>query len=252
MAGGWERAVMSGILAMMTGGAPTELVLDISNTAQPNIPALAQAAGWVGTSQKIKIVNNALVNTLSIPSSLAGADITLVNAAGALIGGDVYGSTALTLRIPVKIQNLGSITGAGGGGGSGATAWISRTYSGNTQSATGSGGGGRTGQGFVNSASLTINSDIYAVYQGTTGTLGATGSFGGGGGRGTASATGGNGGTGGSWGQAGSAGSAGSISGDYDTGSVGTPGAGIPPGYYIDGASFATWLATGTRLGLSK
>ena len=51
---------------------------------------------------------------------------------------------------------------------------------------------------------------------------------------------------------AGSAGSAGSISGDYDTGSTGTPGAGNPPGYYIDGASYATWLATGTRLGLSK
>lgn len=245
---------MSGILAMMTGGAPTDLEVDISNRAKPDIPALVQAAGWVGTSQKIVLRNTGLINTMSIlPGALSGADITLVNAAGARIGGDVYGSTALTLRIPVKIQNLGSITGAGGGGGSGATAWISRTYSGSTQSATGSGGGGRAGQGFVNNASLTINSDIYSSNPGTTGTLGATGSFGGGGGgRGSASATGGSGGTGGSWGQAGSSGGAGSISGDYDTGSVGTPGAGIPPGYYIDGASFATWLATGTRLGLSK
>ena len=50
-----------------------------------DILAMAQAAGWVGTPQKIRIVNNDLVNTLTIPSSLAGADITLVNAAGARI-----------------------------------------------------------------------------------------------------------------------------------------------------------------------
>lgn len=243
---------MSGILAMMTGGALADLVLDISNTVKPDIPAMAQAAGWVGTPQKIRIVNNALVNTLSIPASLDGADITLVNAAGARIGGDVYGSTALTLRMPVKIQNLGSITGAGGRGGSGATAWISRVANGASQSASGSGGFGSTGQGFT--SGLTLNNDIYGYGYGTTGTLGSTGSFGGGGSgsRGTASAKGGAGGVGGQWGQAGSQGSAGSISGDYDTGSTGTPGAGQPPGYYIDGASYATWLATGTRLGLSK
>ena len=243
---------MSSILAMMTGGAPPDLVVDISNKFQPDIPALVQAAGWVGTSQKIILRNTGLINTMIIPAGvLSGADITLVNAAGALIGGSTLGSTALTLRIPVKIQNLGSINGAGGQGGSGATAWISRVYNGNTQSASGSGGGPGSGQGFTNG--LTLNGDIYSSNPGTTGTLGATGDFGGGsGGRGTASATGGNGGTGGAWGQAGSSGGAGSISGDYDTGSVGTPGAGIPPGYYIDGASFATWLATGTRLGLSK
>ena len=243
---------MSGILAMMTGGAPTDLVVDISNTAQPDILALAQAGGWVGTAQKIRIVNNALVNTLSIPSSLAGADITLVNAAGARIGGSVTSrTTALTLKVPVNIQNLGIISGHGGSGGSGATAWVSRVANGVSQSASGSGGGGGPGQGFTYGIAINANT---SGYSGTTGSLGSTGGFGGGGGgsRGTASATGGSGGTGGNWGQAGSQGGAGSISGDYDSGSTGTRGAGLSPGYYIDGASFATWLATGTRLGLSK
>lgn len=246
---------MSGILATVGRGSQfIDLVLDISNTERPDIPALAQAGGWVGTAQKIRIVNNALVNTLTIPSSLAGADITLVNAAGARIGGSIQErSTALTLRAATKIENLGTISGHGGYGGTGATAWISRVYSGATQSVAGSGGGGGAGQGF--SYGINIPDPYYGSpgYSGTTGTLGATGGFGGGGGsRGTASATGGNGGTGGSWGQAGSPGGVGSISGDYDTGSVGTPGTGNPPGHYIDGASFATWLATGTRLGLSK
>lgn len=241
---------MSGILAMMTGGAPPELVLEISNTAKPDILALVQAAGWVGTSQKIRLVNTGLVNTLTIPSSLVGADITLVNAAGARIGGSTWArSTALTLRVATKIQNLGIISGHGGQGGTGATAWISRDAFGATQTATGSGGGPGSGQGFDHG--LTLINYTYGS-SGTTGTLGATGSFGGTAGRGTASATGGGGGDGGSWGQAGSPGGAGSISGDYDTGSTGTPSDGVQPGYYIDGASFATWLATGTRLGLSK
>ena len=243
---------MSGILAMMAGGAPPDLVLDISNTERPDIPALAQAAGWVGTAQKIRIVNNALVNTLSIPSSMAGADITLVNAAGARIGGSIITrSSALTLRAATKIQNLGIISGHGGTGGVGATAWISRVANGVSQSASGSGGAPNGGQGFTYGTTVSNN---VAGFAGTTGTLGPTGSFGGGGsaGRGSASATGGDGGSGGAWGQPGYSGSVGSISGDYDTGSVGTPGAGNPPGYYIDGASFATWLATGTRLGLSK
>lgn len=240
---------MSGILAMMTGGALSDLVLDISNTVKPDIFAMAQAAGWVGTAQKIRIVNNALVNTLSIPSSLAGADITLVNAAGARIGGSITTrSSALTLRTATKIQNLGVISGFGGNGGGGGAAWISRVVNGVSQSATGYGGGRGGGQGFGDGLDI-LNSS--GGSPGTTGTLGATGSFGGGSGRGTASATGGWGGDGGSWGVRGGDGSVGSISGDYDTGSTGNPGAGGSPGPYIDGASYATWLATGTRLGRS-
>lgn len=241
---------MSGILAMMTGGALADLVLDISNTVKPDIPALVQAAGWVGAAQKIRIVNNALVNTLTIPSSLAGADITLVNAAGARIGGSIMTrSSALTLRTATKIQNLGVISGFGGWGGGGATAWISRVYNGTTQSATGSGGGAGQGQGFGYGLDI-FNSS--GGSPGTTGTLGATGSFGGGGGgRGTASATGGYGGPGGSWGVPGGDGYGGSISGDYDNGSPGAPGVGDISGVYIDGASYAIWLATGTLLGRS-
>lgn len=241
---------MSGILAMMTGGALADLVLDISNTVKPDILAMAQAAGWVGTPQKIRIVNNALVNTLTIPSSLAGADITLVNAAGARIGGSITTrSSALTLRTATKIQNLGVISGFGGRGGGGGAAWISRVVNGVSQSATGFGGGVGGGQGFGDGLDI-LNSS--GGSPGTTGTLGATGSFGGGsGGRGSASATGGYGGGGGSWGVPGGDGGGGSISGDYDTGSVGTPGGGGLSGCYIDGASYATWLATGTRLGRS-
>lgn len=242
---------MSGVLAMMTGGAPPDLVLDISNTNEPDILARLQAAGWVGTVQKIRIVNNALVNTLSIPSSLAGADITLVNAAGARIGGSIITrSSALTLRAATKIQNLGIISGHGGDGGTGATAWISRVaFNGNWQSTSGSGGAPNGGVGFT--YGITVNTNV-GGFAGTTGTLGPTGGFGVGSGRGSASATGGDGGSGGDWGQFGWDGSPGAISGDYDDGSVGTPGAGQAPGHYIDGASYATWLATGTRLGLSK
>ena len=84
---------------------------------------------------------------------------------------------------------------------------------------------------------------IYGSYDG--------GSFGGGGE--WAQAYGGEGGTGGDWGLGGNSGGFSSVSGvgGYVSGGANPGPNGQLAGYYIDGNSYVTWLATGTRLGRS-
>ena len=92
---------MSGILAMMTGGAPPDLVLNVTGLVNPNLNALASA--WLGPAQKVRIVNTGNVNTLVIPAAFVpGAEVTLENAAGGLIGGAASGGHALTVRRAVR------------------------------------------------------------------------------------------------------------------------------------------------------
>ena len=222
---------------MYSGGG--EFVLNItSSVADPNIPALASAAGWNGSGfLKVNItaplVNRiVLLNTWSFPS---GLEIEI--SAGTRVGGGV----ALTTQIPVSIRNLGIISGQGGTGGRGGRTFF--TYAGNYYNVEGGDGGG--GQRFLDNTSLTVvgptsgASGGYFEYSGPV--------FGG---DTRPYCYGGNGGAGGTWGSPGENGSYGTVGGSFD--SAGTeiaPTAGTNPANSVIGNSFITWLATGTRLG---
>ena len=243
---------MSGIVAATLHAPLPVHVLDISNTVKPDIVALLSAGGWFGKQQQLRIINSSLVNTLEIPASLDGADITLVNASAGLIGGVRNAGTAIKTRAHIKIDNAGSINGGGGGGGSGGNTNVqfqAPTYI--PAVGWGDGGAGGDGQGFGES-NLTIYARRFGAAGTSTGVIYGTrdgGGFGGGGE--WAQAYGGEGGTGGDWGQAGGTGGSASTSGvgGYTSGGA-TPGnAGQLAGYYIDGNNFVTWINTGTRIG---
>lgn len=240
---------MSGILASTVGGGISDLVINITNTVNPNIPALVTAAGWLGTMQKIRIVSTGQVNTLDIPASLDGADITLDFTSASFVGGTYNSGTALKTRAHIKVINAGTIAGGGGAGGRGGNAWVQRSiFGGGSESANGYGGSPGDGQGFV-PGSITVRAATVGQ-AGTEGTLPAR-SVPGTPTRGSAIATGGDGGDGGGWGSPGqlSPSRDGGVGGDYDTyGVTAGSGSGLA-GLYIDGNSYVTWLLTGTRLG---
>lgn len=238
---------MSGILASTVGGGISDLVINITNTVNPNIPALVTAAGWLGTMQKIRIVSTGLVNTLSIPASLDGADITLDFTSASFVGGTYNGGTAIKTRAHIKARNLGTLAGGGGAGGNGALAWLQRMANGHQQSLECYGGAGGRGQGFA-AGSLTVLS-AQSGGPGEYKKLSATGSFGGGGGRGIAELWAGGGGAGGGWGSGGGGSNFASVSGDFDSWSGGGINPGGAAGKAVDGDSYITWISTGTRLG---
>lgn len=243
---------MSGIVAATLHAPLPVHVLDISNTVKPDIVALLSAGGWFGKQQKLRIVNSALVNTLEIPASLDGADITLVNASAGLIGGVRNAGTAIKTRAHIKIDNAGSINGGGGGGGPGGSTSVHFTEP--TYYPTrgwGYGGDGGSGQGF-GASDLTV----YPATGGSAGT--STGAITGvrqgasfGGGNDWAQAYGGDGGWGGNWGNAGYTGGTASASGTggYVSGGANLGYDGQLAGYYLDGNNFVTWINTGTRIG---
>lgn len=159
------------------------------------------------------------------------------------IGGVINSGTGLYTRIRIRVTNNGTIFGGGGRGGNGGGA--SYSYSGGTSDSA-QGGVGGNGAGFTTSSTVSMvardtspapTSGTYvsyagAIFPGDTRPW-AQGGFGGsGGGIGVAGLSGG----------AGSSGGTGAIA--PDSGAPGTAA-----GYYVDGNSFITWLATGTRLG---
>lgn len=238
---------MSGVAAaMMTGGGFGTLVLDISNTASPDIPALLSAAGWIGTAQPVRLENSALVNTLVIPSALSGADIYLLNDTGARIGGVKNGGTALRTQVAIKIENKGTISGGGGrgGNGGGASATWGTGYFGGV-----GGSSGGDGEGFANSSTLAISAAVAGQPSTNTVVYGPWPTDG-------CTVYGGKGGDGGAWGGWGGNGNNGLVVVDPGSSqptistSQGVPGA--LAGYYIDGNDLVTWIATGTRLGRVK
>lgn len=254
---------MSGILASFSrGGTLPELLLNITNTASPDIPTLLANAGWKGVRQPVRLLNTALVNTLVIPSTLAGADITIENRSGAQIGGLLNGGTALRTLIPIKVDNLGSIWGGGGKGGSGRIARFEFTapvWKQDLKYATGGEGG--DGAGFRSPIGL----DIPSAAPGKNGTsidivgykAGSFNPF-----TGVYIAQSGRGGNGGVIGQKGDDGfnnSSGDFQGfmknnAFDSAAANANWArpGEPAGYYINGNNLVTWINTGTRLGRVK
>lgn len=146
------------------------------------------------------------------------------NGGSAPSGSGGGGGPALYVNFPTKITNNGVIAGGGGGGGASAntTTTTPKPPTPTTTHDAGDGGGGGAG---------------YTAGSGGSGTtfMGVAGSPGAGGG----TYSGGSGG--------GTAGPGGPL-GNYGTTSSGGGGA---PGYYVVGIGHVTWLATGTRAGLT-
>lgn len=226
---------------MFSGGGPFTLNVTAS-VASPNFRQMALDAGWDGYSELIINVTAPLVNTVRF---LVGESypqgVTLKIGASTRVGGARGGGAAITTAVPITIDNLGIISGAGGYGGAGAS--ISGSWAGVTKTAYG--GSGSPGQGFQDTSSLTIvpagtgaagqyvQFDNEVIGQNIPWIQGAQGGAGGG------------------WGGAGYEGSSYGSSGNGATitgiTSPATPGS--QGGAAVSGNSLVTWLNTGTRLG---
>lgn len=230
------------ILKQMYSGGGLFVLTISSNTALPNIPTLAAAAGWNGSSFLKVNITASLVNRIDILSSWAfpsGLEIEI--SSGTRVGGNLSLKNALTTAVPVSIRNNGVISGAGGDGGSGGNAFFA--YGANSPVFV-DGGTAGTGQGFENTGSFILLPPI-------AGTAGGYAVWGGSvfGGETPPWAQGGSGSEGGIWGSSGLTGGFGSYGGTYSNAGAGSAGAGGTPGNSIVGNSLITWLATGSRLG---
>lgn len=230
-----------------------------SNTANFNLAAELALLGWDGVSPAaatIDIAPGVIVSSTStanpafdgtLPASSfilmnIGSGAYVVGAGGVggqgapsgvcscsagLPGGN--GGLALKATVTTFINNQGTIGGGGGGGGGGGAEC---TYIWNVSAGGGGGGAGYGLGGPTNGCGVTA---------GRYGQTGATGteSLGGAGGLAGDGHT-GSGGKGGDLGQTGTVGQTIDAAG----------GAGGAPGAAVNGNSFITWLATGTRIGV--
>ena len=145
------------------------------------------------------------------------------------------GGRALAVSSPVSINNQGTIGGGGGGGGGGG-AEVSGGYAPNRFWQGGGGGGGRSnGEGGSGGGPTSWGTAPGSA--GAAGSLSAAGAGGGGGGQQGNPSVGAKGGDGGNYGASGSSGS--------HSGAKAGGGAGAA----INGNSYITWIANGTKLG---
>ena len=219
---------------MMFGGDPNApFTLNIvANVANPNIPTLATNAGWNGKAPLVVNITAALVSSLNFPSNWSfPGGVTLKISSSTLVGGVASGGTAIITRVPLKIENFGAIYGGGGPGGNGQGVYAVST---DGYQFFANGGAGGRGQGFESTSSVNVLPALAGAQGESIYYLGAN-------------ANGGKGGDGGGWGQYGASGGYGSW--NPSGGNWYAAGAGQPPGAYIDGNSYVTWLANGTRAG---
>ncbi|MGF6212321.1 hypothetical protein ABIE32_002192 [Comamonas sp. 4034] len=212
-----------------------------ASVRSPDIRALAISAGWIGYEQLYCTVNAGVdVATLTV-ANIPDYLLTIINRGR--IGGVINSGTGIYTRTRIAIDNsAGTIFGGGGKGGDGGDGSVWLTYDPNTYYANGTGGIGGPGQGFSTSGPVTVVSNN-AKYPGTTGSTERSGS-------GTGVAYGGASGLPGLFGQAGANGDPGSFTGTGGYNGSWTPGkAGGVAGAYVDGSSYVTWIANGTRLG---
>ena len=229
---------------LATTGQRQITVIISANVRSPDIAALATAQGWRGTENITLVINAGVdVATLQI-SGIPDDRLHIINNGriGGVQSNGGVGGTGLYTRTRIRITNNGTIFGGGGHGGAGGTA--SWSYSGS--SGTGVGGTGGNGAGFSASGTVAMvnrntnpaaGGGSYSAYDGAT-FPGDTAPWAGGG----------SGASGGDIGVAGGTGTAAS-SGGTGAGAPGSGTAGALAGYYLDGNSYVTWLATGTRLG---
>ena len=227
---------------------------------------LAVANGWDHVRPLVMTITintgvyvSSVIHSGSLPS---GSDVTLINngfiigaGGGGGLGGTIYrytndnnflnsspgssGATGLSIGTPINVRNNNLIAGGGGGGGGGSTGVYTKISTPPSAGLFGqSGGSGGGGQGYPagSFASNLYNAGSYpaatinAPGQGLDG-MALSDQYG--------SATAGlKGGDGGGLGTAGNPGTSGT-----------TSSTGGPAGYAVNGNSYITWLATGTRTG---
>lgn len=254
-AGGWRKVYFRSFRFNHTYTA---------DTASPRMSTLATSLGWNGVDPVVGTVvvdANFFSNSLSSYAFYcdglpAGSLINLTLNAGRTIGGrggeggwasggsGGNGGHAMYVRNAMTVTNHGTVAGGGGGGGGG----------GNHDSPAVGGSGGGGGRGWSNPGLGNGNVGYVPGLNGIGGTFSAAGA----GGAGVYHAVGGGeeplseylsgaGGNGGDWGQAGQAGS---LAVFVQTGATtGAAGPGGAPGWAVDGNSFVTWTAAGTRFG---
>lgn len=226
---------------LMSSSRASVTVVIASAVRNPDVRALAIAAGWNGTSTFTVIINSGVdVASLNIAvANIPHDTLTIVN--NGRIGGVINSGDAITTTSRIKITNNGTIFGGGGQGGLGQR--VTLTYRSDSVPVIGYAGGGGNGAGFNTSGTLAFlnqtagSSGTSETYTGPT--FGET----------PPTATGGSGGGGGAMGQSGTSGNNGLASGAYSSQVVSGPFNGAAAGRYIVGNSLVTWLANGTRLG---
>ncbi len=231
--------MMSRNILMSSGSVGITIAATVRS---PDIAALARARGWNGSGLITCTINSgvdvAALNIIGIPNDC----LTIINKGR--IGGVVNGGTGLYTRTRIRIDNsAGTIFGGGGQGGKGGDGAIRNPYS-TSYTADGYGGAGGQGAGFSASGSVSMVSAL-AGSAGTSQQLSGPSS---GGTLGTV--YGGQGGTGGAIGVAGGFGnSATAGNGQYEVIVLYSGASGAAAGAYVDGNSYVTWIANGTRQG---
>ena len=229
---------------MMSGAVSVVIAASVRN---PDVRALAIAAGWRGNGKIILRVNAGVdVANLVIPATIPNdcLSITNIGRLGGMTDSAAQQSAGLVALTRISVDNRGQIFSAGARGGSGGSAyyqWMS-----NTPRVTAAGGGGGNGAGFSTSG-------IVALLAATAGAAGEyrlyDGDVLGGQERGWAQ-----GGAGGAGGALGAAGGNGDIGTFYKgsaleastSGGIPTPPAANPA---VQGNSLITWISLGTITG---
>lgn len=209
---------------------------DVYVTVNSGVWVYGSSTGYYGmyirnfaAGDTVTLINNGLI----VGAGGAGGGYANTYPAGA--GGNALYVNGVTTRI----TNNYVIYGGGGGGGEGQGVYSS----GRSGTFYYSGGGGGGGTGFVGGAGGTAYPTTYTGANGAAGSSGGPGAGGGGGNPGNGY-YGGTGGTGGGWGAAGGGGG-----GGYGPTAWYGPYAGGAAGYYLVGANYVTWLATGYLAG---
>lgn len=213
-----------------------------ASVRSPDIRALAISAGWVGYEPIYCTINAGVdVSNLTI-SNIPNGLLTLINRGR--IGAEINTAFGIYTRVNIAIDNAGgTIFGVGGRGGNGGALQIANGFD-TSYTAVGFSGNGGRGAGFN-----TVSTGALTLLNAVSGEGGSTASTGGPSTGGSITTTGGSGGPGGALGQSGQAGNPGTATGNYVLLQTFPPSVGGPPGNYIDGNAYVTWLATGTRLG---
>lgn len=150
-------------ISQFYGKSATFTLNIVAAVASPNIRQLAMNAGW-DQSAKLIVNVNADINTLRLDAGLSFPQGVRLNiSAGVRVGGVRNGGTALFTRVPVEINNLGTISGGGGAGGAGESVYFEQAGQGSSSRVWCGGGTGGDGTGYVNTASLAVTSSSGAV-----------------------------------------------------------------------------------------
>ena len=231
---------------LICGGGATQVTIAAS-VRNPDLRALALAAGWPGVGAILLRVNAGVdVANLIVPASIPAGSLTLVNYGrlGGMNDGAYQSSSGLIALTHITVDNQGQIFSAGAQGGNGGNAYFQ--WASSTPWVVAYGGSGGAGAGFSASGALALiaatdgSDGVYQVYDGDV--------FGG---QVRGWAQGGKGGAGGALGAGGANGEIGTFfkgSALEASTSGGTP---TPPtaNPAVQGNSLVTWINLGTITG---